>query len=139
MWDKADVMAADHSQGRPDLDVSSVLVAIVRANGRIDAEHVAPFADQLDAAVAAGATRLLVDLSRAEEVTTAGMNALLAARQKLIGCSGRIAIVLPGWLRRRFCVADLDRRFLLPDSRSQAAELLGVSAGDFRLDSRLAA
>jgi anti-anti-sigma regulatory factor len=110
--------------------VSGLLVAIIRASGRIDAEHVAPFTAELDAAVAAGASRLLVDLSQAEEVTTAGMNALLAARQKLMERAGLIAVVLPGWLRHRFQVLHLGRRFLLSGDRSEAVELLGVTASD---------
>jgi anti-anti-sigma regulatory factor len=115
--------------------VSSLLVAIIKATGCIDAEHVAPFTAELDAAVAAGASRLLVDLSQAEEVTTAGMNALLAAREKLIQRAGLIAVVLPGCLRHRFQALHLGRRFLLPGDRSEAVELLGVTASDNRPNS----
>lgn len=100
-------------------------MAIVNARGPIDAEHVGPFDRELSRAVGAGATRLLVDLSNADEVTTAGMNALLAARQRLFG-RGQIAVVLPRGLRRRFEALRLDRRFLLAADRLQAAQLLGL-------------
>ena len=75
-------------------------MVIVNARGIIDANHVGPFARELMHAADAGATKLLVDLSRAEEVTTAGMNALLAARQHVLEQGGEIAIVLPRGLRR---------------------------------------
>jgi anti-anti-sigma regulatory factor len=109
-------------------DVSGLLVAIIKATGRIDAEHVAPFTAELDAAVAAGASRLLIDLSQADEVTTAGMNALLAAREQLIERHGLIAVALPDRLRHRFQLLNLDRRLLLPTDRCEAAELLGITA-----------
>jgi anti-anti-sigma regulatory factor len=108
---------------------SGVLVAIVKAGGYLDADHVDSFAHELERAIAAGATRLLVDLNQAEEVTSAAMNALLAARQQLIGRNGRIAIVLPYRLRHRFQLLKLDRRFLLAADRIEAAGLLGVASG----------
>jgi anti-anti-sigma regulatory factor len=108
---------------------SGVLVAIVKAGGYLDADHVDSFAHELERAIAAGATRLLVDLNQAEEVTSAAMNALLAARQQLIGRNGRIAIVLPYRLRHRFQLLKLDRRFLLASDRIEAAGLLGVASG----------
>jgi anti-anti-sigma regulatory factor len=106
-----------------------VLVAIVKAGGYMDANHVDPFADELNEAIDAGASRLLVDLSQAEELTTAAINALLAARQQLLGREGRIAVVLPHGLRRRFLCLQLDRRFLLASDRIEAAKLLGVTSG----------
>ena len=107
---------------------SGVLMAIVHARGIIDANHVAPFARELTRAADAGATKLLVDLSHAEEVTTAGMNALLAARQRVAEQGGEIAVVLPRGLRRRFEALHLDRRFLLAADRLEAAQLLGLAA-----------
>src|SRR5712692_2847224 len=74
---------------------SGVLVAIVNARGVIDAGHVGRFVRELSPAVGAGATRLLLDLRQAEEVTTAGMHALLAARQSMFERAGQIAVVLP--------------------------------------------
>jgi anti-anti-sigma regulatory factor len=109
---------------------SGVLMAIVNARGVIDANHVGPFARELTRAVDAGATKLLVDLSRAEEVTTAGMNALLAARQRVLDPDGEIAVVLPRRLRYRFEALKLDRRFLLAADRLQAAQLLGLAGGN---------
>jgi anti-anti-sigma regulatory factor len=108
---------------------SGVLVAIVNARGVIDAGRVGPFARELSRAIGAGATRLLVDLSQAEEATTAAMNALLAARQGMFERGGQIAVVLPRGLKQRFKALQLDRRFLLAADRLQAAQLLGLIAG----------
>jgi anti-anti-sigma regulatory factor len=109
--------------------LNSVLVAVVPGEGVIDAQHVDPLAAELTSAVEAGATKILVDLSDAETVTAAGMNALLAARQRLIGTGGRISVVVPGPLRRGFHVLQLDRRLLVASDRLQAATKLGLAAG----------
>ena len=65
-------------------------------------------------------------------MTTAGMNALLAARQMMLERDGRIAIVLPQRLLHRFRVLQLDRRFRLARSRLEAAEVLGVVSREDR-------
>jgi anti-anti-sigma regulatory factor len=102
-----------------------VLVAIVNAAGEIDGSTVAPFEREVTQSLDAGATRMLVDLSRAEDVTSACMNTLLAARQRLFG-RGLIAVVLSSPMRHRFQTLGLDHRFLLADSRLHAVRLLGL-------------
>jgi len=108
---------------------ASVLLAIVNAQGVVDARSVGSLAAELARTIGAGATRLLVDLSRADEVTTTAVNALLAARQSLLERSGKIAVVLSPRMHRRFETLRLDSRFLLADNRLQAAELLGLGHG----------
>lgn len=107
--------------------VSSLLLAIVNARGVIDQKRVEALAGDLAQTIGAGATRLLVDLSSSDDVATAGMNTLLAARQWLAGRGGRIAVVLSPAMRRRFEALALDRRFLIADDRLHAARLLGVA------------
>jgi anti-anti-sigma regulatory factor len=118
-------------EGQPGVPASSssVLAAVVPAGGVIDALHVEPLVAELTGAMDAGATKLLVDLSAAETVTAAGMNALLAARQRLIGQGGQVSVVLPRALRRRFHTLQLDRRLLIASDRLQAATKLGLAAG----------
>ena len=106
---------------------SNVLLAIVNAGGVIDAGTVDPFEGELVGAVRAGATKLLVDLTRADEVTAAGMNVLLGVRQRL-GGNGGLALVLPGAVRRSFELLGLDRRFLVARDRTEAARLLGLTS-----------
>jgi anti-anti-sigma regulatory factor len=119
--------------GFGDADVSSrVLMAIVNARGPIDARRVEPLARELDGAVRSGAQRLLVDLGSADDISTAGMNALLAAKQPLVERGGEIAVVLPPRLTRRFRTLGLDRRFLLATDRLDAVRLLGLVGDDER-------
>lgn len=108
---------------------ASVLLAIVNAHGVVDARSVGPFAAELARTIGAGATRLLVDLSRADEVATTALNALLDARREVWARGGRIAVVLSPPMRRRFEALRLDTRFLLADDRLHAAELLGLVPG----------
>jgi len=119
-----------HRHDGDPLASSAVLVALVHARGPLDAARVRPFVDELDGSIDAGATSLLVDLSLVDEVTTAGLNGLLAARQRMLAAGGRIAVVLPPRLRRRFQALDLERRFELASSRLHAARLLGLVGED---------
>jgi len=119
---------------RPSVDAAepasaSVLLAIVNAQGVVDARSVAPLAAELARTIGAGATRLLVDLSRADEVAATAMNALLDARRELWRRGGTMALVLAPRMRRRFETLRLDTRFLLADDRLHAAELLGLVHG----------
>jgi anti-anti-sigma regulatory factor len=103
-----------------------VLLAIVNAWGVVDEQTAGPLAAELDGAIRAGATRLLVDLSRVDDAATACMNALLAARQSVGRDGGRIAVVLSAAMRRRFEALQLDRRFQLADDRMDAVRALGL-------------
>ncbi len=123
-------------RGGQDRALSSVLVALVHARGSVDRARSGPFRRELERSVDAGATKLLVDLSDADDVTTAGMNALLAARQRLLERGGQIAVVLPERLRRRFEVLHLGRRFLLAADRQRAARLLGLVSASGELGHR---
>jgi len=115
-------------EAEPDVS-AGVLLAIVNAHGVLDERNAGPLSGELARATRAGATRLLVDLSRADDVATACLNALLAARQRLLGRGGRIAVVLSPAMRRRFEVLRLDRRFLVAADRMDAARLLGLAEG----------
>jgi anti-anti-sigma regulatory factor len=119
------VEAPGHTVG-DDAVSSRVLMAIVNARGSIDAARVGPLVRELDGAVRSGAVRLLVDLGSAGDISTAVMNALLAARQPLLRRDGEIAVVLPPRLARRFRMLGLDRRFLLAADRLDAVRLLGL-------------
>ncbi len=119
-----------HDAKAPGSVVSSnVLLAIVNARGVIDAGSVAPFASELGHAVEAGATKILVDLTQVDDVTTACMNALLAVRQQLVESGGQIAVALPPWIVRQFETLGLDRRLLLAPDRTSAARRLGLVDG----------
>src|SRR5262249_7048453 len=113
---------------------SGVLMAIVNARGVLDRRNVSPLAHEVGRALEAGATRLLVDLSRADDVPAACQNTLLAARQRLFPRGGRVAVVLSPSMQRRFGVLGLDRRFLLARDRMHAVQLLGLADAAPRTD-----
>jgi len=106
---------------------SGLLLAIVNAEGVVDEHTAGPLARELAGAIRAGATRLLVDLSRVDDAATACMNTLLAARQSVARRGGRIAVVLSPAMRRRFEKLQLDRRFLLADDRLDGVRRLGLA------------
>ena len=113
--------------GAPAAAVSSnVLVAIVNASGAIDAAGAARLDGELGRALDAGATRIIVDLTQASAATTACMNALLAARQRVLSDGGQVAVALSPRIGRRFEVIGLGRRLLLATDRSDAARQLGL-------------
>jgi anti-anti-sigma regulatory factor len=111
---------------------SNVLVAIVNASGAIDAAGATRLDGELGRALDAGATRIIVDLTHASDTTTACMNALLAARQRLVSVGGQVAVALSPRIRTRFETLGLGRRFLLATDRSDAARKLGLIDGGAR-------
>jgi anti-sigma B factor antagonist len=114
----------------PDAVVSSnVLVAIVNASGVIDTAGAARLDGELGRALDAGATRIIVDLTQVSAATTACMNALLAARQRLLSVGGEVAVALSPRTEKRFETLGLGRRFLLAANRSDAARRLGLIDG----------
>jgi anti-anti-sigma regulatory factor len=121
----------------PSHESRPVFFALLAPSTPVAGEAVLEFGEQLDQAIAAGSTRLLVDLRRAGPVGTGVLNALLKARGSLLRRGGRIALVVRPGLKR-FCEASgLDRRFLVADDRLAAAEQLGLIAspsgrGDLR-------
>lgn len=106
--------------------VGPLLFAVVGSHGAVVEDRVPPFADDLDRALASGATRLLVDLRSATSVSTGGLNALLRARQRLLRRRGAVALVVSPALQRLLEVLNLDRRFLVARDRLTAAQLLGL-------------
>jgi len=112
----------------PSRESRPVFFALVAPTEPVAGEGVVRFREQLEQAIAAGSTRLLVDLRRAGPVGTGALNALLRARGLFLGHGGRIALVAQPRLRR-FCESTgLDRRFLVADDRLGAAEKLGLIA-----------
>jgi anti-anti-sigma regulatory factor len=113
-----------------------VFFALVAPTEPVEGEGVPRFGEQLEQAIAAGSTRLLVDLRRAGAVGTGALNALLRARGLFLRQGGRIALVAQPRVRR-FCESTgLDRRFLLADDRMGAAHALGLVAASEARDFR---
>jgi hypothetical protein len=79
------------------------------------------------------ADALVVEVDAPDSTRTHALNALLAARSKLLAHGGRIAVIVSPRNRRRFGLLGLDRRFILAANRRQALELLGVVDTDRHL------
>jgi anti-anti-sigma regulatory factor len=124
---------ADEADARAPVVSSNVLLSIVNARGVLDSGSAVPLSRELRQSVEAGATKLLVDLTQADEVTTACINTMLDVRQRLVARGGEIAVALPPWLRRQFESLGLGRRFHLAEDRTEAARLLGL-VGDGSFD-----
>ena len=70
------------------------------------------FAGEIEDALAAGSTRLLVDLANVQRARTGIFNARLSARERLLADGGRIAVVVSPALRRFVEVTGLTAVFL---------------------------
>jgi hypothetical protein len=75
------------------------------------------------------ADAMIVDVGTPDSTCTHTLNALLAARSKLLAHGGRMAVVVSPRNRRRFGLLGLDRRFVLAADRRQALERLGIVGG----------
>jgi anti-anti-sigma factor len=68
---------------------------ILTPNGRLDAETVASFERDVFAALDAGASRLLLDLSEILYISSAGLRVVLLAAKRVRGKGGKLAVWVP--------------------------------------------
>jgi anti-anti-sigma regulatory factor len=88
-----------------------------------------PGCGELADATADDADAMIVDVGTSDLTSTRALNALLAARSRLLAHGGRMAVVVSPRNRRRLGLLGLDRRFVLAANRRQALERLGVVDG----------
>ena len=67
-------------------------VLILTADGRLDADTAGGVQGQIDALIDGGETRLLLDLTKLDYVSSAGLRVLLITAKRLDGSNGRFAI-----------------------------------------------
>ena len=84
---------------------------------------------ELEEATADDADAVIVDVGAPDSKCTHTLNALLAARSRLMAHGGRMAVVVSPRSRRRLGLLGLDRRFVLAADRRQALERLGLVDG----------
>lgn len=107
-------------------------VEVVEATGRLDATSAPEFEDRLLGAVEQGRRRIVVDCTRLEYVSSAGLRVLLIAAKRLATAGGAIAIVAPaGPVRDILAIVGFDSVFpVVPVvSDAVAAVRSGASAG----------
>jgi len=97
-------------------------VAVARVSGRLDTLTAPDFSAQALAAIDAGHTRLVFDLSQVEYVSSAGLKAFLAAAKHADAQGGAVALcALQEPVERVFRVAGFDAFLDLCTSSDEAA------------------
>ena len=105
-------------------------VTIVTIGGRFDSSVAREIRDRISKRIAAGATRLLLDLHRLEYISSAGFWSLLAVERELEAIGGRLALCgVEGEAKRLFDLSGLSGLFTICESRGAGlAALAGPEA-----------
>lgn len=94
-------------------------VTIVTIGGRFDSSVARDIRDRLSKRIAAGATRMLLDLHRLEYISSAGFWSLLAVERELEATGGRLALCgIEGEAKRLFDLSGLSELFTICETRS---------------------
>jgi len=70
-------------------------VVVLGVAGRIDASNVAGFDEKLLGLIAAGEKRFVVDCSRLDYISSAGLRSLLVAAKRLTPAGGKLSLSAP--------------------------------------------
>ena len=105
-------------------------VTIVTIGGRFDSSVAREIRDRLSGRIAAGVTRMLLDLHRLEYISSAGFWSMLAIEREVEAVGGRLALCgVEGEAKRLFDLSGLSELFTICDSRSAGlAALRGSQA-----------
>ncbi|QKT08329.1 STAS domain-containing protein [Gordonia sp. X0973] len=98
---------------------------LVTVTGSIDATTVDEFAEHLDAAVASGGNRVVVDMTDVDFLGAGGMIALHGTALSLLNADGAIAVVGPRPVSRPLRRTGLDRVVPVFDWLPAAFEAVG--------------
>ncbi|MEW6264630.1 MAG: STAS domain-containing protein [Thermodesulfobacteriota bacterium] len=106
-----------------EIEVRSVPgAAIIAAKGRLDAVTVTVFESELTGLLSGGPSRLIVNLTDLEYISSAGLRAILACSKKLQAKQGRLILVgLRGMVEEVFRMAGFLE--LLPVAATEAEAL----------------
>ena len=100
-------------------------VTIATIGGRFDSSVARDIRDRLSKRIAAGATRMLLDLHRLEYISSAGFWSLLAVGREIEATGGRLALCgIEGEAERLFDLSGLSELFTICESRSAGLEAL---------------
>jgi len=103
-------------------------VTIVTIGGRFDSSVAREIRERLSRRVAAGATRMLLDLHRLEYISSAGFWSLLAVAREVEAGGGRFALCgVEGEAKRLFGLSGLSELFTICESRSTGLAAVGGS------------
>jgi anti-sigma B factor antagonist len=97
-------------------------VTIVDVKGRIDSNSAKALGDQLGGLVGAGRTRLVIDLSQVDYISSAGFRVLLVASRQAEEADGTLALCcLSPEVQKLFELAAFTDLFEIHPSRPQGA------------------
>jgi anti-anti-sigma factor len=97
-------------------------VVILGVSGRLDASNAATLEEKLLALIAAGNTRLVVDGSRLDYISSAGLRVLLIAAKRLTPTGGKITLsALKDQIKEVFDIAGFSSIFSIYRTQDEAA------------------
>jgi anti-anti-sigma factor len=97
--------------------------AVIAPDGRMDADRASLFETECDRAVAQGADRIIVDLSRLTYVSSMGLRSFLRVAKTRRSERGGLAIVnLTGFVKQVFDVTQLTPLFQVYETVDQALQ-----------------
>jgi anti-anti-sigma factor len=100
-------------------------VLVAALSGQLDTRSAPQLEKALDAALAKGSTELLVDCSRLDFVTSAGLRVLLMTGKRLAGAGGKLALcALNPSVREVFEISGFAKLFPIHPAREPALEWL---------------
>ena len=100
-------------------------IIVLAPEGRLDAAGVRPFEDEWKRHIAAGETRLLIDLEQTRYISSSGLRSLLAAARTAKKYGGNVALCcLSPRLVEIFEMAGFDRVFTIFPNREQAEQAM---------------
>ena len=104
-------------------------VTIVTLGGRFDSSVAREIRDRLSKRIAAGSTRMLLDLHRLEYISSAGFWSLIAIEREIEVCGGRLALCgVEGEAKRLFELSGLSELFTICESRNAGLAAVGGSS-----------
>jgi anti-anti-sigma factor len=100
-------------------------VLIISPVGKMDAVTVTEFSHRFDAGIEAGDTLFIVDLSRLDYISSAGLRGVLTAFKKAGAKQGRLLLCgLTGLVREAFHVSGFLTHFTTYDNVDEALDAL---------------
>lgn len=97
-------------------------VVILAVAGRLDASNAATFEEKLLALIAAGNTRLVVDGSQLDYISSAGLRVLLMAAKRLTPSAGKLCLsALKEQIKEVFDIAGFSSIFPIYRTLDEAA------------------
>lgn len=101
-------------------------VVVIVPQGRLDAAGAQPLEAELQAQLAAGRTRVIVDLANVRYIGSNGLRVLLAAQKRAHHAGGTIKLCgLAARVKEIFVMAGFDRVFEIFETRVEAEQAFG--------------